>query len=76
MRWYPLSLLTALSLSWATPLWAGDLPRLESRLDAPMEKLLQSQNHREVIGFDSSFKALAKGDLCQLSSRNPQARAA
>lgn len=61
MRWYPLSLLTALSLSWATPLWAGDLPRLESRLDAPMEKLLQSQNHREVIGFDSSFKALAKG---------------
>lgn len=61
MRRYTLSLFTLLSLSWTASAWAGDLPRLEARLDAPMEKLLQAQNHREVIGFDSQFKALAKG---------------
>lgn len=61
MRRYTLSLFALLSLSLTPTAWAGDLPRLEARLDAPMEKLLQDQNHREVIGFDSEFKALSKG---------------
>lgn len=60
MRWFSLSLFTALSLSFVAPVFAGDLPRLEAKLNGPMEKLLQTQNHREVIGFNGDFKALDK----------------
>jgi gamma-D-glutamyl-L-lysine dipeptidyl-peptidase len=60
MRWFSLSLFTALSLSFAAPVFAGDLPRLEEKLNGPMEALLKQQNHREVIGFNGDFKALSK----------------